>query len=107
MAAYLPRLKKARALLSVLSISSARDAPTNSQYKISTTPIFKISPHFHTQFTNPRLSCRISGSNTMSEVHARGAAKAAGLLEGWLVKAINGKRVTLRERVRQTACWLR
>jgi len=51
-----------------------------------------------------KFGCRISGSNTMSEVHARGAAKAAGLFEGWLVKAINGKRVTLRERVRQTAC---
>ena len=42
-----------------------------------------------------KLGCRISANNTVSEVHAGGAAKAAGLLEGWLVKAINGKPVTV------------
>ena len=39
-----------------------------------------------------KLGCRISANNTVSEVHAGGVAKAAGLLEGWLVKAINGIR---------------
>ena len=39
-----------------------------------------------------KLGCRISANNTVSEVHAGGAANAAGLLEGWLVKAINGIR---------------
>lgn len=38
-----------------------------------------------------KLGCRMSGSNTVSDVHRGGAAEAAGLRVGWLVKSINGR----------------
>ena len=44
-----------------------------------------------------KLGCRVSPDNTVSEVHAGSAAQAAGLQEGWQVKAINGKLVTPKD----------
>ena len=44
-----------------------------------------------------KLGCRLSADNTVSEVHAGGAAAAAGLKAGWLVKSINGKPVAALE----------
>jgi hypothetical protein len=44
-----------------------------------------------------KLGCRLSGDNTVSEVHKGGAAEAAGLKTGWLVESINGKTTSARE----------
>ena len=43
------------------------------------------------------MGCRLSGNNTVSEVHAGTTAEMAGLRVGWLVKSINGKPTAGRE----------
>lgn len=38
-----------------------------------------------------KLGCRLSGNNTVTEVHASSVAEAAGIRVGWQVKSINGQ----------------
>jgi hypothetical protein len=58
-----------------------------------------VTTSFVTLLRQPggKLGCRLSADNTVSEVHAGGAAAAAGLKAGWLVKSINDKPVAVLE----------
>ena len=41
-----------------------------------------------------KMGCRLSGDNTISEVHPGGLADTSGLRKGWLVTSINGRPTT-------------